>query len=116
MKRGWKIISRHPVPTTLFNERQQNLLTALEVDFAHVSRGASAQYADIDGEYDLWYRETGRKAFLLRPDNYVYGSVRTIEDLPAMVDELGDALAAHDWHGVNTRMAPVVDFLQAVRP
>ena len=115
-KQGWKIISRHPVPASLFNSRQHELLAALDIDFAHVSRGASAQYADIDGEYDLWYRETGRKAFLLRPDNYVYGSVRTIEELPALLDELGDALIANGWHGVDFKIVPAVDSLQAVRP
>ncbi len=116
MKRGWKIISRHPVPLGMFNERQQDLLTALDVDFAHVSRGANAQYADIDGEYDLWYRETGRKAFLLRPDNYVYGSLRTIEELPAMLDELGDVLAMHGWNDARVKRSLNVDALEAVRP
>ncbi len=116
MKRGWKIISRHPVPASLFSEHQRDLIAALDIDFAHVSRGASAQYADIDGEYDLWYRQSGRKAFLLRPDNYVYGSVRAIEELPALLDELGDSLAAHGWHGVSGDMVPAVDALQAVGP
>jgi 2-polyprenyl-6-methoxyphenol hydroxylase-like FAD-dependent oxidoreductase len=116
MKRGWKIISRHPVALSMFKERQQDLLTALDMDFAHVSRGANAQYADIDGEYDLWYRETGRKAFLLRPDNYVYGSVRTIEELPAMLDELGDVLAAHGWKDAKVKRNLNVDALEAVRP
>ena len=116
LKPGWKIISRHPLPTSLFDDRQQSLLSALDIDFAHASRGASAQYADIDGEYDLWYRETGRKAFLLRPDNYVYGSVRTIEELPALLDELGSTLTAHGWHAADTKGAASVDALQAVRP
>ncbi len=116
MKRGWKIISRHPVPMSLFDSRQQDLLAALDVDFAHASRGASAQYADIDGEYDLWYRETGQKAFVLRPDNYIYGSVRTIERLPALLDELSDALAAHGWQAASTRSVAVIDSLEAVRP
>jgi 2-polyprenyl-6-methoxyphenol hydroxylase-like FAD-dependent oxidoreductase len=116
MRRGWKIISRHPVPTSLFTQRQQDLLSALDVEIAHVSRGASAQYADIDGEYDLWYRESGQKAFLLRPDNYIYGSVRTIEQLPALVDELADALAAHGWHGANIKSSPSLNLLDAVRP
>ena len=116
LKPGWKIISRHPVSMSLFNPRQQDLLAALDMDFAHASRGANAQYADIDGEYDLWYRETGKKAFLLRPDNYVYGSVRTIEELPALIDELADALAANGWHGVAPKGIPRIGSLQAVRP
>ncbi len=97
---GWRIVSRHPVPDSLFNDRQHKLLSGLNVQFAHVSRGAGAQYSDIDGEYDLWYRKTGRKAFLQRPDHYIFGSVRTIEDLPALLDDLANALAANGWNGL----------------
>lgn len=114
MKQGWKIIARHPIPMTLFNESQQELLASLDLEFAHASRGANAQYVDIDGEYDMWYRETGRKAFLLRPDNYVFGSVRTIEELPKLLDELGTALADHQWHAAKA--VPAIDLLQAIRP
>ena len=114
MKQGWKIIARHPVPMSLFNRSQQDLLSALDLEFAHASRGANAQYVDIDGEYDMWYRETGRKAFLLRPDNYIFGSVRTIEELPGLIDELGSALAANGWHGATA--SPAIGLLQALRP
>lgn len=94
---GWRIISRHPVPGTLFNGRQSRLLSSLAVEFAHVSRGAGAQYADVDGDYDLWYRQTGRKCFLLRPDHYVFGSASTVQDLPGLIDELADVLSANGW-------------------
>ena len=97
VKPGWRIVSRHPVPQSLFNDRQRKLMSALEIEIAHVSRGATAQYGDIDGDYDLYYRRTGRKAFLQRPDHYVFGSVRTIEDLPALLDDLADALSASGW-------------------
>ena len=102
---GWVIVSRHPVPGSLFNDRQHKLLSALNMQFAHVSRGAGAQFGDIDGEYDLWYRKTGRKAFLQRPDHYTFGSVRTIEDLPALLDDLGNALAASGWNGLEPAAA-----------
>ncbi len=94
---GWRILSRHPVPENLFSDSQRELLSRLKLKVAHVSRGASAQYVDIDGEYDLWYRRTGRKAFLVRPDHYVFGSVQTIEQLPALLDELATTLARHGW-------------------
>lgn len=98
---GWKIISRHTVPPELFNERQRYLLTSLGVEIMHVSRGPGpGYYVDIDGEYDLWFRTTGRKAFLSRPDNYVFGAVRSVDELPALLDELADSLAAHGWHDV----------------
>ena len=100
VKPGWRIVSRHPVPHSLFNDRQRTLLSVLGVEFAHVSRGAGAQYGDIDGDYDLWYRRTGRKAFLQRPDHYVFGSVETLDDLPALLDDLAAALAASGWRGL----------------
>ena len=94
---GWRIFSRHPVPEDLFTGGQRELLSRLKVKVAHISRGAGAQYADIDGEYDLWFRRTGRKAFLVRPDHYVFGSARTMGDLPALLDELETVLARHGW-------------------
>ena len=96
---GWSIVSRHPVPASLFNDPQRRLMAKLKMQTAHVSRGASAQYIDIDGEYDILYRTTGRKAFLVRPDHYVFGSVRTIEELPALLDELADSLKQYGWNG-----------------
>ena len=98
--RGWRIVSRHPVPHELFNDRQLRLLDSLDMQFAHISRGAhgSSSFYDIDAEYDQWYLATGRKVFLERPDHYVFGTAETIEDVPALVDELSAALATHGWH------------------
>ena len=96
---GWRIVSRHPVSPGLFNQEQQEFMAKLKIQTAHVSRGATAQFIDLDGEYDMLYRVTGRKAFLIRPDHYVFGSVRTMEELPALLDELAASLAQHKWHG-----------------
>lgn len=98
--RGWRIVSRHPVPRDLFDERQLRLLDSLNMQFAHISRGANGatSFYDIDAEYDQWYLRTGRKAFLERPDHYVFGTAETIDDVPALVDELAAALARHGWH------------------
>jgi 3-(3-hydroxy-phenyl)propionate hydroxylase len=104
-RRGWRIVSRHPVPETLFTDVQRALLDSLEMRFVHVSRGASGEssFWDIDAEFDRWYRGTGRKVFLERPDHYVYATAERIEDLPALIDELGADLAAHGW---NTTTIP----------
>ena len=100
---GWRIVSRHPVPTELFSERQRQLLESLQMQFAHISRGASGNtsFYDIDAEYDRWYLRTGQKAFLERPDHYVFGTAKTIEDLPSLVDELAAALAAAGWNAAR---------------
>jgi 2-polyprenyl-6-methoxyphenol hydroxylase-like FAD-dependent oxidoreductase len=98
---GWSILSRHRVPEGLFNARQKAVLTALSMQFAHVSRGAGTHFIDLDADYDLWFRASGRKAFIVRPDRYIFGSASTIEDLPALVDSLENKLVAHGWLGIQ---------------
>ena len=101
---GWKLVSRHRIPPEVFDERQRATLTALGVEFAHISRAAGqGHFVDLDGDYDLWFRATGRKAFLCRPDNYVFGSARTLDDLPALVDDLTEALSRHGWRPPRIR-------------
>ncbi len=92
LRRGWKVISRHAVSQSIFSVSQSHLISRLGIEFAHVSRGSTAQYIDLDGEYDSWYLDTGRRAFLLRPDNYVFGSVKTISELPSLLDDLSAVL------------------------
>jgi 2-polyprenyl-6-methoxyphenol hydroxylase-like FAD-dependent oxidoreductase len=98
-RRGWRIVSRHPVPMGLFDERQRRLLDSLEMQFAHISRGASgdSSFYDIDAEYDQWYLSSGQKVFLERPDHYVFGTAETLAGLSALVDTLAAALAEHGW-------------------
>jgi len=96
---AWTVVSRLRVPTEIFNERQLEVLEHLGVQFVHIARGAGDDYyIDLDGDYDLWFRGTGNKAMLIRPDHYVFGAVAANDDLPALVDELADTLAGHGWH------------------
>lgn len=117
---SWRIIARHPVPDDLFDERQRRLLAALDMQIVHVSRAATAAYIDIDGEFDLWFRRTGRKAFIERPDTYVFGTVETTEQLPDLLDQLHDSLVMHGWHGLDPAgpgfTAPAIGSDRAQRP
>ncbi len=99
LKPGWMILARHPVPESLFNARQKAVLSALQMQIAHVSRGSGPHFIDLDADYDLWFRASGRKAFIVRPDTYIFGSVPTVEELPGLVDSLGESLERHGWHG-----------------
>ena len=93
-------MSRHPVSPGLFDERQRPFLESLSMRFVHASRGASgdSSYFDIDAEYDRWYSRTGRRAFLQRPDHYVFGTVEDMDEVPALVDALAAKMAAVGWH------------------
>jgi len=96
---GWRIVSRHPIGRELFDERQLRLIDTLGIQFAHVSRGASGDtsFWDIDAQFDAWYQRTGRRAFLERPDHYVFGTAEEISDVPGLIDELAGALAEYGW-------------------
>ena len=95
---GWKIVSRHADRDGLFTDRQRAALDELGVEFAHVSRGPGPDYyIDLDGEYDLWFRKHGLRAFVQRPDKYVFGAVATVDELPALVDRLVESLSGAGW-------------------
>jgi hypothetical protein len=43
---------------------------------------------DTSGKYKRFFDEHGAKALVVRPDYYVFGAVRDLRDLPALVDDL----------------------------
>lgn len=95
---GWKLISRHPLPDTLLNKEQKALIDNLGMQQAHVSRAAgSGHFVDIDGDYDAWFQATGKRAFIVRPDHYVFGAAPTMEDVPELLNSLQGALESHGW-------------------
>ena len=74
-------------------------MTGLDIDIVHVSRGPGPGYfLDIDGEYDRWFQTHDVRAFVQRPDGYVFATARSVEELPAVIDELAAVLAEHGWH------------------
>jgi len=106
---GWRIVSRHAVPTALFHQGQRDLMTRLDMDVVHVSRGPGpGYYVDIDGEYGRWFQANHVQAFVQRPDGYVFGTARTVADLPALLDELAHILSRHGWHGRTAVSTPAV--------
>lgn len=97
---GWRVVSRHKVPQTIFNHNQKAFVAALKLQFAHITRGdVEGSFIDIDGEYDTWFRKHDRKLWLGRPDNYVFAVMSTVEELPTVLDELAEKLAAVGWKG-----------------
>lgn len=104
---GWRIVSRHAVPAALYDQSQRDLMTSLDMDVVHVSRGPGpGYYIDIDGEYDRWFQANHVQAFVQRPDGYIFGTARLVADLPALLDELADVLARHGWHGRTAVFTP----------
>lgn len=106
--RSWRIVSRHAISDQLFTERQKRVLDSLNLQYAHIHRGMTGDVAylwDIDAEYDAWYRRTGCKAYIERPDRYVFGAVASLDELPALVDELIECLAANGWRAAQEKVS-----------
>lgn len=96
---SWRLVSRHAIPDDLLTAHQ-GLLGSLNMHYAHIHRGMTEEEAylwDIDAAYDAWYRRTGVKAYIERPDHYIFGAVATMDELPALLDELATVLAANGW-------------------
>ena len=56
---------------------------------------------DADGRTTGWLDEHGAHAVLVRPDLYVFGSVPSAAELPALIDDLRERL------GLSTGASPV---------
>jgi len=67
---------------------RRQVLEALDVRVVALGSGAH----DVDGRTTAWLEESGADAVLVRPDLYVYGSVRDASELPALIDDLRDRL------------------------
>ncbi|WP_280421831.1 bifunctional 3-(3-hydroxy-phenyl)propionate/3-hydroxycinnamic acid hydroxylase [Nocardia carnea] len=86
---GWHLVTRHPVRADALGEHHRMLLDRLDVQLAHVTRGMLADsFLDLDGTYELWFRRTGCQVLLQRPDFVVFGAVPTLDELPALLDDL----------------------------
>ena len=97
---SWRLVSRHTIPDDLLTAHHKRLLESLNMQYAHIHRGMTEDQAylwDIDAAYDAWYRSQGIKAYIERPDHYIFGAVTTMDELPALVDELAQVLAANGW-------------------
>lgn len=97
---SWRLVSRHTIRDDLLTAHHRRLLDSLNTQYAHIHRGMTEDEAylwDIDAAFDAWYRSTGVSAYIERPDHYIFGAVTAMDELPALVDELAEVLAANGW-------------------
>ena len=88
----WQILSCAGDPRGVLSRSQLELLESLGAVFAHLSTEPGGDALDRDGSYAEWMAERGVQATIGRPDFYLFGAARTLEQLPALVDELARQL------------------------
>jgi 3-(3-hydroxy-phenyl)propionate hydroxylase len=90
--RGWRIVSRHPVPAAV-REKHRAVLAALGIILVHVTRGAlENSYVDLDADYAVWFRANGVEAYVERPDFQIFGAVPKMDQLDGLLSALTAAL------------------------
>ncbi|MFN3219221.1 MAG: bifunctional 3-(3-hydroxy-phenyl)propionate/3-hydroxycinnamic acid hydroxylase [Acidimicrobiales bacterium] len=76
-------------PAAVLSSYQFELLGRLGVRIVVLDPSIPDGVHDVDGALTAWMAAVGVVAVIIRPDHYVFGSARTLDVLPALVDELG---------------------------
>jgi hypothetical protein len=93
--RGWTLIAAAGDPLEMLDGPDLEALRAFDVTVASLEPGAPDGVTDLDGRLTEWLHEHGVHAVLVRPDFYVFGSVASRADLPALVGDLRTQLATN---------------------
>jgi 2-polyprenyl-6-methoxyphenol hydroxylase-like FAD-dependent oxidoreductase len=91
--RGWMLIAADGDPLDVLDEPETEALQAFDVTVASLEPGAPPGVTDLDGRLTEWLHQHGAHAVLVRPDFYVFGSVASRDELPALVSDLRAQLA-----------------------
>jgi 2-polyprenyl-6-methoxyphenol hydroxylase-like FAD-dependent oxidoreductase len=93
---GFRIVSTVCDPRAALRSDQLDVLESLAFSYVHLVPAVPAETADdgaaavvdVDRTYASYLEERGIAAVINRPDFYVFGGAPTVEDLPALVDDL----------------------------
>jgi 2-polyprenyl-6-methoxyphenol hydroxylase-like FAD-dependent oxidoreductase len=92
---GWLIVVKGAEMLGALTESDRAAFAKIggaEAVFGLSSMFGGAPISDTNGVYARWFDETGAVAAIVRPDSYVYGTVRDAADLPALLGGLLSAL------------------------
>jgi hypothetical protein len=98
---GFSIVSTVCDPRTVLRSDQLAALEPLGFTYIYVAQSDEVGdkvpegVVDVDGTYTSYLEERGIAAVINRPDFYVFGGAPTVEDLPALVDDLLSQVLRH---------------------
>jgi 3-(3-hydroxy-phenyl)propionate hydroxylase len=92
---GFAILARARDPREVLSADQEQFLDGIGCRLIALSSDrATTRVYDADGTYGKFFDEHGIDALLVRPDFVVFGAAPTLEDLPALVDDLQSQLTS----------------------
>ncbi len=92
---GFSLLAREDLARVL-KEDQREFLASLDAHVLHVAQSETTSddtFVDLEGRYMGWFEANGCEAVLVRPDFYVFGAVRKLEEVPDLVADLRTQLA-----------------------
>lgn len=92
---GWTVLSTVADPRDALEEEQLEFLDDIGAHLVRVTSDETSgdgSVVDMDGTYANWFEEAGVETIVVRPDFYVYGTARTMEELPRLVSSLQSSL------------------------
>jgi 3-(3-hydroxy-phenyl)propionate hydroxylase len=100
---GFMLLARDSDPLGLLDSEQRSALGELRCQGLSIGSdpGSAAAVVDVGGEYAPFFAAHGVEAILVRPDFTVFGGVATLDELPAMVDDLLEQLGVHAHSGAT---------------
>ena len=90
--RGFQLIVTGGDPLEILTGSERALLETLDVTIASLDPAAPHGVRDLDGRLTAWLADHDAQAVLVRPDFYVFGSARSPEELPALLEDLRSQL------------------------
>jgi 2-polyprenyl-6-methoxyphenol hydroxylase-like FAD-dependent oxidoreductase len=85
---GFQLIVADGDPMESLSAEQRALLDTLDTTVALLDPAVPHGVQDLDGRLTTWLSEHDCHAVLVRPDFYVFGSVKSADELPDLLDDL----------------------------
>jgi 2-polyprenyl-6-methoxyphenol hydroxylase-like FAD-dependent oxidoreductase len=92
--RGFVLLGTQDAALSGLGDRHRSILETLGARIAWLDgdTGSSGAVRDLTGAYAAWFEAHDAVVVLARPDFYVFGVARQADQVPALVEALGDAL------------------------
>jgi 3-(3-hydroxy-phenyl)propionate hydroxylase len=99
---GFTLLARDGDPLSVLSAEQQAFLEDLRcIPVTFGERANATVVAELGSEYETFFAENGVSAVLVRPDFTVFGGVASLEELPALVDDLREQLGVRTPEGAT---------------
>ena len=87
---GFTLLTRRDAAQVL-QEEQRAFLTSIGthiLSLAQTETPNDDSVVDLEGRYGAWFEQSGCEAILVRPDFYIFGTAKRMEDVSALVADL----------------------------